>query len=37
MSKIKNETKTKESYIEVVRRYSIDTTKSLKSKLERLL
>ena len=35
--KIKNETKIKESYIEVVRRYNIDITKSYKSKLERLL
>ena len=35
--KIKNETKIKESYIEVVRRYNIDITNSYKSKLERLL
>ena len=37
MSKIKNETKTKESYIEVVRRYSIDTTKSYKKQVREIV
>ena len=37
MPKRKNEAKLKESYIEVVRRYNVDTTKSYKRQVREMI